>query len=360
MEENNTSGGANPQATDASQSQAPVEQPAAEAAAAPEAQPAAAQPTQAAPAAQPTAQMPQGASVMQGQPVQPPVQQPSATAPLVLGILAIVFCFIPIVGIVLGILAIVFAGRYFKAGGTLGQGKAGRICGIIGIVLSVIMMIVNTVAIIAALTFMDDYDLDYRASSTTPPAISSSSASSSAQAPTSAAESEQEAEIEAVVSAQLDLIKNKDPQMMASIAAIVDDSFTDFMELVGLKATMAECGVDPAAFVNEMAKGFDYSPSFMTVVDDDGSADFDLTMVDIQDILQALTDAVTTNADGFNAMSDDEKKAFIGTTIMTAAQNAKTVEDVSYFDVDLEYEGGQWVIDHDDWEDETEYFFGFE
>lgn len=66
-----------------------------------------------------------------------------ATAALVLGIVSLLGICVPILGIILGIIAIVMAGMAKKEGYTEGKQKAGLILGIIGIVVSIVMWIVN-------------------------------------------------------------------------------------------------------------------------------------------------------------------------------------------------------------------------
>jgi heme/copper-type cytochrome/quinol oxidase subunit 2 len=68
-----------------------------------------------------------------------------ATAALVLGIISLLGICVPIVGIILGIIAIVLASLAKKEGCVNGKQKAGLILGIIGIVISIIMWIVNAV-----------------------------------------------------------------------------------------------------------------------------------------------------------------------------------------------------------------------
>jgi hypothetical protein len=72
----------------------------------------------------------------------------SATASLVLGILSLPSCCCWPVGLVCAILAIVFGGwaaRDIAAGlidpAAEGKAKAGRICGIIGLILAIIMLV---------------------------------------------------------------------------------------------------------------------------------------------------------------------------------------------------------------------------
>lgn len=68
-----------------------------------------------------------------------------ATAALVLGIVSLIGICVPIVGIICGIIAIVLASMAKKEGAVNGKQKAGLILGIIGIVISIVMWIVNAV-----------------------------------------------------------------------------------------------------------------------------------------------------------------------------------------------------------------------
>lgn len=72
-----------------------------------------------------------------------------AIAGLITGILSIVFCWIPFIGIILGIVGIV-TGNQGRRSTSKGMAMAGLATGIVGIVLSVIMWIF-TAAILAAL-----------------------------------------------------------------------------------------------------------------------------------------------------------------------------------------------------------------
>ncbi|MCC7331835.1 MAG: DUF4190 domain-containing protein [Flavobacteriales bacterium] len=105
---------------------------------------------------------------IQNNTTQPSLQDlPNSTGVLVLGILSIVFCFCyGIIGLTLGIISIVMASKANKLYLSNPQGytessyknmKAGRICGIIGVCLSslyVIVVIIYISIIGAALTSM--------------------------------------------------------------------------------------------------------------------------------------------------------------------------------------------------------------
>ena len=68
-----------------------------------------------------------------------------AVAALVLGIVSLLGLCIPLAGIICRIIAIILAVMAKKEGSTDGKQKAGMILGIIGIVISIIMWIVNAV-----------------------------------------------------------------------------------------------------------------------------------------------------------------------------------------------------------------------
>ncbi len=73
-----------------------------------------------------------------------------AVASLVLGIISLLGLCVPILGIICGIIALVLAGmakKEAKAAGLTPDSKAtgGMICGIIGIVISIVMWIINAV-----------------------------------------------------------------------------------------------------------------------------------------------------------------------------------------------------------------------
>lgn len=75
-----------------------------------------------------------------------------ATAALVLGIVAIVFFFTAIGGILFGIIAIILGALSIK-GSSSGRAKAGIVCGIVGLILSILM----TVGLVVGVAMLD-YD----------------------------------------------------------------------------------------------------------------------------------------------------------------------------------------------------------
>ena len=63
---------------------------------------------------------------------------PSATGAIVCGVCAILFSWIPLVGIILGIVAIALASSHRKKYGKNGSSTGGKICGIVGIAINLV------------------------------------------------------------------------------------------------------------------------------------------------------------------------------------------------------------------------------
>ena len=301
--------------------------------------------TPATPETQPTYQTPVAA------PSPTPVAAPSPTPALVLGILAIVFCWIPIVGIVLGIVAIVQAGKYFNAGGTESSAKGGKICGIIGIVLSAIMIVMNAIMMfvgLAAINEANSYDTYNRNAAVESIASSQSYTDEDDQAVFDA------------VDPYLDQLKNKDPQTVATIANLMESSFDEAMAEYDLGITLKGCGVDPTELATEMIDGFDYTQDYVYGSGDEVEAHYDVNVRSLADIVSALYDElIEMNSELYSGdITEQEVYAKVGTALMNAVKN--TEPDESYFDVDVENVGGKWQLDLDSWQDELEYFFSFD
>ncbi len=300
-----------------------------------------------APAVQSSAAPQQAAAA---QPV-PAAAQPSATPALICGILAIVLCFIPVVPIVLGAIAIVLAGKYFRAGGTQGTGKAGRICGIIGIVASIVMMIINIMLVIGGLMIATTYDA----------ASSSYSASSSASSYSAPSSSEQE-DITDAAAAQLDKIKNRDPETMQQIADMIQTSFDDSAVYLSGSITLEKLDVDPMAMAEKLVEDFDYEPFYTsTSGSDEAEADFDVTYLRVYDIateFETLIDEFVDSSDYDAITSEDQAYKKMGELLMTAIDNTKPDND-GFATLEMKRVNGEWVVDEDSWEDELDYFFAF-
>lgn len=287
-------------------------------------------------------------------PVAAPAAVPSPTGALVCGILAIVLCFLPIVGIVLGIVAIIQAGKYFKAGGTQSQGKAGRICGIIGLVLSGIMIVVNCIAVFTTLAVLDDYDTAGRYSGSS--YVSSSSDASSYSS--SALADRYDEELYDVVDPELDKIKSADPAVVATIAGIVEESLNS--ELASQDITLADLKVDATELAKAMIQGFDYEYDFTDIDNDEGEAWYTITCKDTYSIATEFETQLSLLLSGDTSQYSTMEAAYeaIGRALMDAV-NSTTPTDESIAEFDLTKTGDKWVLDSESWIDELDYLFAF-
>ena len=83
-----------------------------------------------------------------------------AIAGLVLGIAAIVFCFVPVLGVILGILGIIFGALSRKQMKT-GVGIAGIVTGAVGIFLNIVISIFACIALTAVVNEVDWDNIDF-------------------------------------------------------------------------------------------------------------------------------------------------------------------------------------------------------
>jgi hypothetical protein len=182
-----------------------------------------AQPQQPAQAQQPTSYVPYNQA-----PQNPnPAQQPGETSSLVLGILSIVFA--GVIGLILGIVDLVKIGKRPKP--YSGKVNAGRICSIIGIVLSVIVLI-------------------GLASAGTTTSTSSSSTSYSSSAITATTSSESQSASSSSAESDASSVASSDDTASSSSTASSDDSSS--------QATTTESSV-PTEYKNALSKGRSYA-----------------------------------------------------------------------------------------------------
>ncbi|MDO5042718.1 MAG: DUF4190 domain-containing protein [Slackia sp.] len=321
----------------------------------------------AAPGVAPTQPMPapaQPAAGPAGQPVPapmggayPPPPAPSyapksgkAMGALVCGILAIVFSFIPIVGIILGIVAIVFAGKAVREAGHDGKATGGKVCGILGIVFSVlwgIFSLVLTLGIIGAASSYEDYDRsDYV------PPVSSVPDSSSAE-PAVDMDAEEQAVYDETA-AIFEKIVAKDSQFMTELSQEFNDSFEDSFSM-----SCAELGIDPSAFAEWAVTDFSYEIDSVYVDGDTATVYVDTTERDTFEFLMGFSDAVAAygaTAEGEGA-TPDAAKAKVGE--LFSQTMAETTDTTTYFAaVDFVKKDGVWVAVEDSLEEEFDYMFG--
>lgn len=288
--------------------------------------------------------------------------QPSPTPALVCGILAIVMCFVPFIGIIsgigLGVAAIILATRYFRSGGTQGTAKAGRICGIVGLVIAGILIILNIIAVVGAFMTIGTYGSMMNNLAETPAISSSSSASSSSSSSYSELTESQEEEATETASAALQKIKDQDPKTMQQIADMLEDSFDEAASWSAYDITMKNLGLDPMVVAQKLTAGFEYEPFYTgTGYEGDASASFDVTYRNLYDVMNDF-EALIDDLDTSTIATDEEAYKKMGELLLQAIDEVE-LDDSGFFIVELDDENGTWTIIEDEWEDELESYFSF-
>ncbi len=272
-----------------------------------------------------------------------PSGNPTGVGPLVLGILAIVFCWVPLVSIILGILAIVMSVRSSRTFGPNGKTKAGKICGIVGLVLAVIIWIITIVGVVGAMSVVQDS-----------PSSSSSSTTSSSSASSGVADSAEEAEVEALAVAELDKYVNPDDALKSSLAKELDDEFYDDYEV-----RLKDIGIDSKDVASWMFDGVSYRIDSV-YVNSDGTATVyaDIESKDSYALMSTFYDEGSAYFDTKEGkvLSDSAAAKKIGALFQEAMDS--TTKTTSFFAaMEFTKKGGTWVIDQDEWEDQLDCVF---
>lgn len=273
-----------------------------------------------------------------------------AIGALICGIAAIIFSWLPLLGVVLGIVAIVLASKAVKQSGRDGKATGGKVCGIIGIVLAVIGFIfwgIVSCAVLAAAPYASTGDSDVDI------VLNGSNSGSGSVAVDPTADEQQATD---AATAELDKLVNQDEALVQYLATELDEGFIDAM---GMSHT--ELGIDPADLARWMLTDVTYTPDGTYVYPEEGEgtmyADVDIPdsysfMLNFYNKVDALN-----NSEEIKTMTEDQAKARIGELYYEAMD--ETADRTSYYTaIDLVKEGDQWVVDQDAWEEELDYMFG--
>lgn len=332
-----------------------------------------------APRAEDAAQMPQAPQQPVSAPTQPfnPAQQPAqpvpgpvqapygayppppapnysapssgkATGALICGILAIVFSFIPIVGIILGIVAIVLASKAVKFAGKSGKTTGGKVCGIIGIVFSILWAIFSFVLTMGIIGGINAYESDYVPSADVP-------TTSSPLAEDMGAEEQAIADL---VSAELDKYKNADSAALSALGAEYDDE--DIVTIDGADMSLSDLGIDPNEVAAWATTDFDYSIDSVYIDSDGATATVyvDTTERDFFEMGMLFNDLLNEYVSSGAADTADLEtaKAKVGELYAQAMAESTAMTDY-YAAFDIVNEGGTWRILEDSLEEELDYVF---
>lgn len=307
------------------------------------------QPTQ--PYGQPT--QPYGQPQVPGSQPTAPYYQPAAPqssgkalGALICGILAILFSWLPLLGVILGIVAIVLAVQAVKQAGKDGKATGGKVCGIIGIVLSVLAFFAWMALSMGIALYMAAESSDsYSGSSQVAPYDSDSSSGAT----------EEEQHIEAAAAAQLDKLKAKDAAIVQQLAADADEALENATDY-----SLTDLGVDPTLFVEWMLTDFEYElDGAFDYGDGTGVVYADLTLRDSMAFATTfIADAqAAIDAGEMDTLDEAGAKALLG-ELYRAAMDKTTATTTSYISLNMVQEGTAWQVDEDSWDSELEYLFG--
>lgn len=200
-----------------------------------------------------------------------------AVGALVCGICAIVFSGTVIIGVVLGIIAIVLAGSALKEG-TDGKAKAGRICGIIGLALSVVTLIVSLIFGVTIFSYVMS-----EANSSKPAIVSTSkstsSSSKSSKSSSSSTKSSNSSSSSTSSKSASSSSKTSSSSASSSAAASAPESQASPSNvIVGTWAGVAQSGESVTV---EFTSSGTYKVSYDGGTSDIGNYEFDGTKLDI-------------------------------------------------------------------------------
>lgn len=204
-----------------------------------------------------------------GQPYMPqqPRSEGKAIAALVCGILSIVFCAGTLFGLILGIVAIVLASSYVKQNGPNTKAKIGKICGIIGSILSALAFVFTMFVGCSLLAAVGGASIaDSTSSSSASSTYDDSASDSSSDAPSSeswAADAETEEAIKQDLEPRLDAWVNQTSEGLAEIAQMSDE---EFQASTGFQ--LSDIGINPEEYAAWQLEGVTYVVEGVYVQDD--------------------------------------------------------------------------------------------
>lgn len=264
----------------------------------------------------------------------PRPSQGSIIAALVLGILSIFFCSLAPLGLGMGIAAIVLAGRAAKAGILDGKATAGKVCGIIGTSLSIIVILAWIFIGGALFKVVTEDPIDHDEPLYEEPE------------PDFEGTDEQQAAWEAI-DEELSRIKNKDEAYLDLLAGDIQGYFAPEDGL-----TLDDMGVDPALYANWLLMDFDYENDGTYVTGDSGNAFVTVHVRDPYEMLNRwseLVDEEPAFAEDGAPISEAEAYQTAGRLLAQAMSETDQTHEVSVtLELELVEEG--WQVTADSWD----------
>lgn len=289
-----------------------------------------------------------------------------AIAALVCGILALVFCG-SVVSIVLGLVAISLAGKAAKQVGKDAKATGGKICGVVGIALSVVMLVASVFLAVLSFNIFEEESLESLASAgaefiseelgatNVPDASGSDLVGSGAWEGGPASESADEAAAKAAVE---DVLAAFLPAWGAAAEATAFALDEEFSENNGLR--LAELGVEPEAFSEWLFVGYVVEDAFIYGDGVAGWVDVTVTMRDLYEFSYLFEDKVDAFAETaeYARIANDETAltAKVGELFRSAMDETEETTDV-YLMFDVVKNNGVWEVDPESLGNELEYLF---
>lgn len=253
-----------------------------------------------------------------------------ATGALVCGILSILLCSTVVIGVVLGIVAIVLgaqvAGHMVVSASS--RARAGKVCGIVGLVLSILFGVFIALFIAAILNVGTHSGVFGDMVDGLESTLSSSSYS-------------EDSAVRQAADDTMAGMRDMDADTQAKLAKKLDAGFEDTAG-IGLSQT----GVDPKELVSWLVSGMSYD---IDTVDIHGSTATVYVTVDSRDV-DGFTDTFEQDMDAYmgsrmytDASSLSEVYTKIGEFIRSAM--ARTGNSQKMISLDLSNEDGTWTVD---------------
>lgn len=270
--------------------------------------------------------------------------------PLVLGILSIVAAGVPVVGIALGVAALVASAKAIKRYGKDGKAVAGRVCGIVGIAFSAVVLAASVVGTAAFTSHLSGFTAPSDRGS-----YSSSTFNEEDPAGYLADVDADDRAAEEAVRAELDKFAAGDPDLAAWLAAKVDELFSTS------GYSLADIGVDSRDVAEWMMADFSYEmDGSFTFSDGTGTVYADLETRDMFELLEGFDTASQDMIDSglLDAMDEATMLGQFGQAFVASMGAAEDSRIDFYAAFDVVEQDGAWVVDRASWEEEIAYVFG--
>lgn len=304
----------------------------------------------------PAPAVPAPSSAMPGASFDPPDGSASSSAakagvmPLVLGILSIVTAGVPVVGIALGVAALVASAKAIKRYGKDGKAVAGRVCGIVGIAFSAVVLAASVVGTAAFTSHLSEFTAPSDRGS-----YSSSTFNEEDPAGYLADVDADDRAAEEAVRVELDKFAAGDPDLAAWLAAKVDELFSTS------GYSLADIGVDSRDVAAWMMTDFSYEmDGSFTFSDGTGKVYADLETRDMFELLEGFDTASQDMIDSglLDAMDEATMLGQFGQAFVASMGAAEDSRIDFYAAFDVVEQDGAWVVDRASWEEEIAYVFG--